>query len=443
MWWLALQPCTATDAEGRAPGRSQAGPPPLGGSLGVLDERGAALQAAAWLALRFSPRVARLEEAVVLEAGASLRLFGGPEQLVERLQAQAAEVGLQLQISPWAESSLAALACLRAGALTPDLDALPLTALSAVAVHRSMLERLGCRRLGDVRRLPRPALARRFGPALLRALDQACGRAPEAHEWLELPERFEARLELPFRIEQAPALHHHAQVLLRQLCAWLAARHAGVQAFTLSWQYDAMRPRDSAASGCLSLHTAEATRDFAHLSRLLGEHLTRTELTAPAGELMLKAEGAIARHESSDSLLVDATDGKPREALSLLLERLSVRLGPQCVRSAVLNEDHRHDAMQVWSTWPLKGKPPAPRPPPGPQPSWLIDPPQRLSTQNEQPLHCGPLLRITGPHRVESGWWDGAGQQRDYYLFFGETSGLLWIYHERFEQAWYLHGVFG
>ena len=419
MWWLALQ--ASSDIEARA---------------------------CAWLALRFSPRVAQLEEAIVLEAGASLRLFGGPERLVEKLHASATELDLTLKISPWAESSLAALACLRTGALTPNLDALPLTALSAVAAHRPMLERLGCRRLSDVRRLPRPALARRFGPQLLRALDQAYGRTPEAHEWLDLPERFEARLELPFRVEQAPDLHHHAQGLLRQLCAWLAARHAGVQAFTLSWQYDAMRPRDSAASGELQLHTAEATRDFAHLSRLLGEHLARTELAAPAGELMLKAEGAIARQEFSESLLVDAMDGKPKEALGLLLERLSVRLGPDCVRSATLNEDHRHDAMQAWQAWPLsqkKGKASATRPPPGPQPSWLLDPPQRLSARNEHPLHHGPLLRITGPHRVEGGWWDGAGQQRDYYLYFGETSGLLWIYHERLstdEEGWFLHGVF-
>ncbi|XHS80079.1 DNA polymerase Y family protein [Burkholderiaceae bacterium UC74_6] len=420
MWWLALQASSDTDD---------------------------GLQACAWLALRFSPRVARLEEAIVLEAGASLRLFGGPEGLVEKLQAGAAEVGLALLLSPWAESSLAALACLRTHALTPDLDALPLTALSAVAAHQPMLERLGCRRLADVRRLPRPALARRFGPQLLRALDQAFGRMPEAHEWLELPERFEARLELPFRVEQAPDLHHHAQGLLRQLCAWLAARHAGVQAFTLSWQYDAMRPRDSAASGELQLHTAEATRDFHHLSRLLGEHLARTELAAPAGELMLKAEGAIARQESSESLLVDATDGKPRESLNLLLERLSVRLGPECVRGVKLAEDHRLDAMQACTAWPPQktGRAAATRPPPGPQPSWLLDPPLRLSARNEQPLHHGPLLRITGPHRVESGWWDGAGQQRDYYLYFGETSGLLWIYHERLstdEQGWFLHGVF-
>ena len=307
-----------------------------------------------------------------------------------------------------------------------------------------MLERLGCRRLADVRRLPRASLARRFGPGLLRALDQAFGDMPEAHEWLTLPEHFEQRLELPFRVEQAPDLHHHAQSLLRPLCAWLAARHAGVQGFSLAWQYDAMRSRDTASSGGLTLHTAEATRDFAHLSRLLGEHLARATLEAPAGELLLKAESVIALHETSESLLLDPAGGKPKEALPLLLERLSVRMGPEQVRYSQLTEDHRLDCMQSWKSWPQQGKASSTRPPPGPQPAWLLDPPQRLSARNEQPLHHGPLLRIAGPHRVESGWWH-EGQQRDYYLYFGEACGLLWVYHERLsedENGWFLHGVF-
>jgi len=422
MHWLALLPAPCTD-ESAAP----------------TD-----LQATAWLALQFSPRVARLQEAVVLEVGASLRLFGGTDGLLERLQRSATQADLKLVHSPWARSSLAALALLRAGSVEVDLDTLPLTALTVVAEHRPMLERLGCRRLADVRRLPRAALAKRFGLALLRGLDQAYGEAPEAHEWLTLPERFEARLELPFRVEQAEALHHHAQSLLRQLCAWLAARHAGVQGFTLSWQYDAMRPRDSASSGSLRLHTAEATRDFAHLSRLLGEHLALTALEAPAGELRLSAESVIALHEHSESLIIDTMSDKPKEALPLLLERLSVRLGAERVRCSRLAEDHRLDAMQTWQAWPATSKAPSTRLPPGPQPSWLLDPPLRLSARNEQPLHHGPLLRITGPHRIETGWWNGH-QARDYFLFFGPACGLLWIYHERLnsdETGWFLHGVF-
>jgi protein ImuB len=404
----------------------------------------------AWLALQFSPRVARLEDAVVLEVEASLRLFGGARGLHRRLQAQAAEAGMELPAPRWASTSLAALALTRSGRsghavgerLTPMLDAMPLAALSAVQAQAPMLSRLGCRSLAEVRALPRTSLARRFGPAMLKALDQAYGEAPEAHQWLTLPDHFEARLELPFRVDQALALQHHAEGLLRSLCAWLAARHLGLRTCTLAWTHDAMRARDAGDGGALEITTAGTTREFRHLARLLGEHLQRLELAAPVSDLRLSAHAVEPLAPSAASLLV--TSGDEREPLALTLERLSVRLGAQQVRVGQLCEDHRLEAMQQWHAWPQQITTKA-RPAQGPQPTWLIDPPQRLSTQQDQPLYRGPLQKLLGPQRVESGWWDGQVQQRDYYLFHSEQAGLLWIYAERLpehEPGWFLQGVF-
>ncbi|MET0517825.1 MAG: DNA polymerase Y family protein [Burkholderiaceae bacterium] len=445
MHWLALLPSPPPCAED---GAAAADP------LALAAQQ----QALAWLALQFSPRVARLEEAVVLEVGASLRLFGGARALHRRLLQGAAEAGLTLQAVSWAPTSLAALALARAGIgnglrapLAQLLDALPLPVLSAVQAHEAMLARLGCRRLADVRRLPRAALARRFGTALLQALDQAYGDAPEAHQWLVLPERFHARLELPWRVEQAPALLHFVQLLLRQLCGWLAARHAGITELNLAWQHDAMRARDSGAGGSLRIATAETTRDFHHLSRLLGEHLGQLQLAAPAGELSLAADTVLPLDERSDSLLPPSSLHSPEQAtepLHQLLERLAVRLGAERVREGRLHEDHRLEKSQRWLRWPATGKSTAAltRRPLSPQPSWLLEPPQRLGTQQDQPLYRGPLQQVAGPHRIEAGWWDvGAPQQRDYFLFRSAEAGLLWIYTERLspdEQGWFLHGVF-
>jgi protein ImuB len=410
--------------------------------------------ALAWLALSFTPRVARLEEAVVAEVSSSLRLFRGARALRQRLQAQARQAGLALGNLAWAQTALGALALARAadttpGALAERLDALPLSALSAAQAHHAMLARLGCTRLGELRRLPRPALAKRFGPALLKALDQAYGDLPEVHEWLTLPDRFDAGLELPYRVEHAPVLLHFAETLLRQLCAFLAARHAGVRALRLAWQYDAMRPRDVAGSGELTVATADTTRDLLRLTRLLGEHLARTTLAAPAGEIRLSADTLLPQEELSAGLLPGSQEAQERMTTNALLERLSVRLGAQRVREGRLREDHRLAEMQTWHPWPA---PPAPavRRPPGPQPTWLVEPPQPLrSDAREQPLHAGPLTRISGPHRVEAGWWEGADrlQARDYYVYRSATRGLLWVYHERPSSTspasgWFLHGVF-
>lgn len=416
------------------------------------------VDALGWLALSFTPRVARLEEAVVAEVSASLRLFGGARALRERLQARAALAGLALGATAWAPTALAALALARAaqplrqGRLGERLDALPIATLSAAQAHHAMLSRLGCQRLGDLRRLPRPALAKRFGPALLAALDRAYGDLPEVHEWLTLPERFDARLELPWRVEHAPVLLHFAETLLRQLCAFLAVRHAGVRTLRLAWQHDAMRARDVAGSGELRIATADTTRDVRRLTRLLAEHLARTTLAAPAGEISLDADSVLPLEEDSANLLPGqggAHDPQARTTTNALLERLSVRLGAHRVREGRLHEDHRLARMQSWQPWPA---PPAAavRPPPGPQPTWLVEPPQPLRCDaQEQPLFAGPLARISGPHRIEAGWWEAGGlQTRDYYVYRSAARGLLWVYHERLPDAaaatsgWFLHGVF-
>lgn len=460
--WIALLPAdgaaeTAADT-GTSTGTGAPSAEVAASSLSALHQ-----QALAWWALQFTPRVTLREEAVLLEVQASLRLFGGVRALHRRLRAEGKPLGLAGLA--WAPTPLAALALARAGvvdglrpALAPLLDELPLHALSAAQAHHAMLARMGCTRLGQLRRLPRAALGKRFDAPLLLALDQAYGDTQEAQRWIVAPEQFQARLELPFRIEHAPALLHYAQGLLAQLCGWLAARHAGVCRLRLLWAHDSLRARDAGPGGELGLATAEPTRDIQHLSRLLGEHLARLELAAPVGELRLEAGEIIPLAPPSANLLADADDApQAKEPVHQLLERLSLRMGADRVCGVQLGQDHRLDAMQAWQPWdpallkPAAGArscPSGPTLPAGPQPAWLLDPPQRLATRQDRPLYEGPLQQLAGPQRIEAGWWDPGlpGQQRDYYLFRSERAGLLWVFHGRLgeqDAGWFLHGVFG
>lgn len=432
-----------------------------------------ALAALALWALGFTPRVTRLDEAVLMELRASCRLFGGEAALRARVEAEAAT----LDAAPvgWAPHALAALALARAGGgeafsqpLAEALAPLPLHTLSAAAAAGALLARAGCRTLGDLQALPRGALGRRFGDALLHALDQAHGRRPEAHAWISVPERFEARFELPWRQEQAAGLLDGAQRLLLQLGGWLTARQAGVSAFTLRWAHDALRARDAGEGGALTVRTATPTRHTAHLARLLAEHLAHVTLAAPVGELWLRADEVQPLPTDSASLLPD--EGAGGEPLPALLERLAARLGPERVRWPVLHEDHRPEAMTRWRDGPAP-PPPArgsgPRPP-GPQPAFLLERPLRLAVRQHRPLHHGELQLLLGPQRVEGGWWDreppGALAEqphghvaRDYWVAWSDHAGLLWIFQTRPRPgqagaagegadtgpAWYLHGHFG
>ena len=443
----------------------------------------AALQALAVWALQFTPRVAVADEAVVMEVAGSLRLFGGRRALAERVWAEGQELGVQHLA--WAPNSLAALALARAGIqhggrapLSTVLDALPLAVLSAVRPHAVTLAHIGCRTLGDLRALPRGGVARRFDKQLLHALDQVYGLMPEVHEWVQLPETFDARLELMHRVEDASALLFGARRLLLQLCGWLSARHSGVTAFTLHWAFDAMRSRSVGEgdasrppgrpkNGCTPLggqaqpgwgshtvRTAQPMRDVEHLCRLLAEHLARVELAAPVGDLRLTADEVHQLRPTSHSLLPDSVH--QGETLHLVLERLAARLGPERVLRPVLLEDHRPEWMCRWQPAPqtLPRKPAVA--PDGPQPTFVLPQPLKLAMRGNRPLYQGELQMLAGPQRIEGGWWDRVettdapepghtrNVTRDYWVALSEQAGVLWVFQTRLDDApaWYLHGHF-
>jgi len=432
-------------------------PPPSDDTASPIEP--ATLQALAIWALQFTPRVALADDAVLMEVAGSVRLFGGRRALRDRVWGEGQELGV-CQLA-WAPNSLAALALARAGrenglrGLHAWLDALPMTVLSAVRPHALTLAHIGCRTLGDVRALPRGGMARRFDKALLHALDQAYGLAPEVHTWVDLPETFEARLELVFRVDEASALLFGARRLLLQMCGWLAARHSGVTAFTLFWSHDVMRSREAGEGGQLTVGTAEPMRDVEHLCRLLAEHLDKVELAAPVGDLRLSPDTVHRLKESSASLLPDNAVHQG-ETLHLVLERLAARLGPERVLRPVLTEDHRQEWMCRWQAAPLALPRKAAPGPELPQPTFVLPLPLRLAMRGNRPIYQGELQLLAGPQRVEGGWWDRVASvssedaeatryvARDYWVALSALAGVLWVFQTRLDEApaWYLHGHF-
>ena len=480
MHWIALQlwpEAALASAESTVPPQEDAAT--------LVD----ALGALAWWVLRFTPKVARVGDVLVLEVSGSERLFGGrqpllramlgPDKPVASVQSARGATSLialaRLQLvvaasQPAFQAPAAEAAAPRPGAVAPD--DLPLSALAAARAHLPTLERIGCTRWGQLRALPRGGVARRFGAPLLDALDCAYGQKPELYPWLVLPEVFDSSLELAAQVEAAPALLFAARRLLNQLQVWLRARQRGVLALRLGWQMD--KRRNTASEGELVLRTAEPTLDMNHLQRLLGEHLARFTLPAPVLYLRLRSLETQALSGSTSSLLPDEVLGG--DSWHQMLERLGARLGAQCVLQAQACADHRPERMQAWapaSSVPLRGGKRTGQvgaqavqafPPDGLYPSWLLAAPLKLAVRQARPLYQGPLTLLAGPQRLEAAWWEvgapdtaPAGEGcalRDYFLARSEQAGLLWIYRERLsgsgqagsgrdgEPAWYLHGLF-
>lgn len=414
--------------------------------------------------LQFTPRVAVVEPlssapALVMELSASVRLFGGKRALVQRVKQEAPDLGVG-QLA-WAPTGLAAVALARSGVsngfsgpLDRVLDALPLSSLTSVAEHQAVLSRLGCQILGQVRALPRGGLSRRFDGALLAAIDQAYGIRPEVHDWVALPETFSSKVELMSRVDLAPALLFAARRQLLQMSAWLAARQCGVTAFTLNWRHDDMFAKTPGDGGGLTIRTAKPTRDIEHLTRLLAEHLAKVDLVAPVSDLHLVADDVHFFEDQNLSLLPDAN--QVGESLSLVLERIAARLGPDKVLRPVVTEDHRPEWMCIWRPATAKQARALAKAVDVAQPTFMLKEPLRLATRGHRPLYQGPVQLLAGPHRVEGGWWHRAEESgqavtrqvaRDYWIAVNEHAGLLWIFQTRLpgneaETAWFLHGSF-
>lgn len=415
-----------------------------------------------WWALQFTPRVAQVDEALLLEVSASLRLWGGRKRLLGRLLKQAV---LQGPVA-WAQgtTSLAALALLRLktrGAPAPaqGLGQLPLDTLSAALAHADVLARTGCRTWGDLRALPRGGVARRFGAALLDALDTAYGERPEEYSWLTLPERFEVKVELPALATNAPELMWSAARLLSQLQVWLQARQRGLLAIELEWTLDLRRlngvqlpPHEK-----LTIRTAQPSQDMAHLRRLVGEHLARATLSAPASDLALRTLETTPWAGANKSLLPE--DQVKGERLHELVERLSARLGPQAVRVPQPLADHRPERMQRWMPAreaDTKSDTAQAAADDAVYPTWLLPKPLQLEVHNEKPHYHGPLRLLSREQRIETGWWDAGPEGlalRDYFIARSEEAGLLWIYRERLaspddevhrpvQTRWFLQGLY-
>ena len=442
----------------------------------------AALQAVAHTALAFTPAVTLHDaQTVLLEVQASLRLFGGLVALRQRLAAALAPLGHRVQMAAAPTASGAALLARwhpadrgdlvlgaharQLSALEPLLDAAPVWLLGPGREHWEALQGMGLHTLADQRALPRAGLARRFGAGLLDELDRARGRQADPRRWLEWPATFDSRLELFARAETSEQVLAGASVLLARLVAWARARQARVGSFTLRMGHERQRQAQVPATE-LHVELAEPALDAAHLQLLLRERLGRCQLAAPTLELQLRCRHLVVGAAPNGELF--PTRASEAVGLVRLLERLRARLGDEQVQRLEPVADHRPErasrSVPVQGT--AQGTVPA-RPgaalaavsaaasaPVAPalphhRPAWLLPEPLPLAERGALPLLEGrPLQLVSGPERIEAGWWDGVPAVRDYFIAQAEDGSLVWLYRSRLPAAvddagWFLQGRFG
>jgi protein ImuB len=123
-----------------------------------------------------------------------------------------------------------------------------------------------------------------------------------------------------------------------------------------------------------------------------------------------------------------------------LVEKLRARLGNEALHGLSLYPDARPELAWREAEPGVAGNG---CPTTACRPAWLLSRPRPLDTEDGMPWLDGPLERIDGPERIESGWWDGNDVLRDYFIVRNPAGATFWIYRDRLEKTrWFLHGIF-
>lgn len=434
----------AATARGIRPGMNPGAALALAADLRIRsrDENaeGQALEAMAAWAGQFTSLVSLMPpRALLLEIEGSLRYFGGIDALLGQVRRRAAHLGYAAEpgvaptpLSAWLLARAAIGEPVMGGQALPGaMHDLPLACLELDDKPARALHDLGLRRVGDVLRLPRAGLGRRFGSDLLDYIDRLLGRLPDPRKAYEPPPRFERRLTLPAETADMEALLFPARRLLLELAGYLTARRAGTRrlSWTLSHQ---KRPAKE-----ITLGLTVAGRNPRHLLDLLRERLTRTPLEHPIEEIALQVTDM--QPLAPRTLTLGGEPDDPAEDRHRFVERLRARLGDEAVHGLQCRADHRPE--RAWRTAaPGQAGPALPH---ACRPLWLLSRPVPLSLRDGAPWLDSHLHIEAGPERLESGWWDGADIARDYFVARDADYGRYWIFRERRgDREWFLHGIF-
>lgn len=352
------------------------------------------------------------------------------------------------------------------------LATLPVAALRLSFGSTALLQELGFSHIGPLFSLPRTALAERFPPELLLRIDQALGKAPELFAAHRPPPLWEARLGWEGNVTSVEPLVAAWRHLLPQLLGPLHQRGHGIVRL-LAEQTGESRTLRRLVVGLL-----RPTLDADHLLGLLQLRLETERLREPIIGTRLAALEEAPLAVQQQVLFADLAPPVESQAWSVLVERLSGRLGHEAVVSVRLRADHQPE--RAWQALPWL----QPRETSGPARGPTKTSPMRkrsasrktASAADSEPSHRLPrpalllprpqpirvfavapqghphrfesggrerkVVESWGPERLETGWWRGPSLRRDYFRVLIDDGRRCWLFRELRTGRWFLHGWF-
>lgn len=441
-----------------------------------------ALQKLAWSCLRFSPLVGVEEseapESLLLDITGCSHLFGGEEGLAKAVQQYfrrrkfsvylgvAETIGVAWAAAHYGESInlhyrrkldprlSSTVVLIPPGQSEHALRPLPIEALRLAPKVADALNALDVRRIDQLLALPRGSLPARFGPELLRRLDQALGAATESIVPERPPEPIEADWSFEFPTADRRAIETVSRKLIERLFGQLVPRDQGVETLLCRLESAGSKPM------CVFVKLLRPSASIEHLWQLLSLRLERLALPEEVSRVHVRM-AATASLESRQRRLFESERHDDWEEFATLVERLASRLGARSVFRPILQPDAqpeyaiRHQPLLDGSRF----SPPAARQSREEPDDVLLARPLCLK---REPIAVdvlavvpeGPPYRFHwngrehriaqswGPERITTGWWRARSIGRDYFRVQTEDGQRFWLFREISTGAWFLHGVF-
>ena len=443
------------------------------------------LKALAVWALRFSPMVGLdpevetasgnpdLGNGLTIDISGTDRLHGGKMSLLQKVSAEFTRRGIcsRLAIAPsigaaWAlsryggedltlvESNVRAV---RQALLPLDVRALRVSSDVSLALYQ-----VGIEKISDLLRLPPEKLNIRFGPQLLKRINQALGYLEEPLNVLRDETGVEIKRAFEFPLQSQDSVKTALLDLFARAFGELERRALSCGEFQLEFcTLDAMGRR-SLYTKRLSLHAA--SRNLKSLSRLLESIVESAGIRAGLHSLALKSCALEKRAVQQGSFVPVAGEASPALAAAgeCLFDRLNVELDPGRLQSLHRRKSHLPDKSFAFEKLEglsglaaqkeiceLSGVE---------RPSYLLPGPQPISVvallPDAAPVRIvwngrrHEIIRASGPEQICGEWWETLpgsdarwqGEERDYYRLQDETGRWLWVFRDR-NMKWFVHGL--
>lgn len=362
---------------------------------------------------------------LVLEVRSMLRLFGGLPAWIAALEQGLAALQLPAR---WAlsETPLAAALLAQAGQHEPKprpvreaLEPLPLSAWALPGEAEPRLAGMGVRDGKALLALPRAELGQRFGAELLLYLERLLGERPDPRSHFVPPEHYQRRLEMMEEIETVAVLRFPLNRLFLELAEVLRRRQLAATHLQLSLRHRHRPATELILRPAGPEHRAEVWMTLCQLQ------LERLVLYEPVMALELSAPTLLPLELEGGTLLAGS---RPDRAARDLLAQLQARLGTERIYSLQTVAEGRPElAQRRCLPGQGKGQDDLPERPP-----WLLPEPV--------PVARAGLTLVSGPERIETGWWDEHPVARDYFVAEDGAGRRMWLFRDG--RGWFVHGWF-